>query len=143
VPRVVWKSIWDGERSANGTPVPVVARPRHDDRYFVDIIKTIKVFLNFHIRYLSHYLSFENHCSITYQEVMARATTRILGDLLYVPTGHLCSTDGAVAGSGCVVWSSVKVGVQWCRSRAYDTDDDSDEDGPTVTSFHGLSRDGP
>lgn len=53
---------------------------------FVDIIKSIKVFLNFNPDTLPVILSFENHCSIPYQEVMAEQITKILGDRLYIPT---------------------------------------------------------
>ena len=53
---------------------------------FKDIIKTIKLFLNFHPDTFPIILSFENHCSLPYQEVMADQLVRILGEKLYVPT---------------------------------------------------------
>jgi phosphatidylinositol phospholipase C delta len=53
---------------------------------FKDIIKAIKVFLNFHPDSFPIILSFENHCSVPYQEVMARLLLDILGERLYVPT---------------------------------------------------------
>jgi hypothetical protein len=53
---------------------------------FADIIKVIKVYLNFHPDCYPIILSFENHCSVPYQEVMARVCVDVLGDRLYVPT---------------------------------------------------------
>lgn len=53
---------------------------------FADVIKVIKVFLNFHPDSFPIILSFENHCSVPYQEVMARLLVDILGERLYVPT---------------------------------------------------------
>jgi phosphatidylinositol phospholipase C delta len=138
--------IWDGERSTNGTPVPVVwhGHTMTTKIYFVDIIKTIKVFLNFHPDTFPIVLSFENHCSIPYQEVMAEQLIRILGDLLYVPTeaslyGRLPSP--AQLRGLVVIKGRRPIGTE---ADAYDTDDDSDgEDGPTVTSSMGdLTRDG-
>ncbi len=53
---------------------------------FRDIIKTIKVFLNFHSDTYPIILSFENHCSIPFQMVMADQLIEILGDCLYIPS---------------------------------------------------------
>ena len=53
---------------------------------FEDIIRTIRVFLNFHPDTFPIILSFENHCTIPYQVVMAELLVRILGDKLYIPT---------------------------------------------------------
>jgi hypothetical protein len=53
---------------------------------FVDIIKAIKVFLNFNPQAYPLILSFENHCSIPYQEYMAEQLVAILGDNLYIPS---------------------------------------------------------
>jgi len=52
---------------------------------YEDIIKAIKHFLDFNPDIFPIILSFENHCSIPYQEVMAEQLVRILGDKLYVP----------------------------------------------------------
>jgi phosphatidylinositol phospholipase C delta len=52
---------------------------------FKDIIRAIKLFLNFHPDTFPLVLSFENHCSIPYQEVMAEQLVEILGDFLYIP----------------------------------------------------------
>lgn len=52
---------------------------------FEDIIKAIKHFLNFNPNIFPIVLSFENHCSIPYQEVMAEQLVRILGKSLYIP----------------------------------------------------------
>lgn len=53
---------------------------------FADIIKVIKVYLNFHPDCFPIILSFENHCSVPYQEVMAKTCVDVLGDRLYIPT---------------------------------------------------------
>jgi hypothetical protein len=63
---------------------------------FKDIIKAIKLFLNFHPDTFPLILSFENHCSLPYQEVIAEQLVRILGNSLYIPKedsllGHLPS----------------------------------------------------
>ena len=50
-----------------------------------DIIKRIKDFLNFNPNSFPIVLSFENHCSIPFQEVMAEQLVRILGKSLYIP----------------------------------------------------------
>lgn len=52
---------------------------------FQDIIKAIKLYLNFHPDTYPLILSFENHCSIPYQEIMASQLVTILGKLLYIP----------------------------------------------------------
>lgn len=54
--------------------------------FFKDIIKCLKVFLNFHPDTYPLVLSFENHCSVPFQEVMAEDLVDILGDSLYIPT---------------------------------------------------------
>jgi phosphatidylinositol phospholipase C, delta len=80
--------IWDGGKSPNGSPIPVVwhGHTMTTKILFVEIIKTIKVFLNFHPDTYPIILSFENHCSIPYQVYMAEQLQLILGDSLYVPT---------------------------------------------------------
>ena len=52
---------------------------------FLDIIKALKLFLNFHPDTFPIILSFENHCSIPYQEAMAEQLVQILGKSLYIP----------------------------------------------------------
>ena len=52
---------------------------------FRDIIKALKLFLNFHPDTFPLILSFENHCSIPYQEVMAEQLVQVLGKSLYIP----------------------------------------------------------
>lgn len=52
---------------------------------FKDIIKTLKLFLNFHPDTFPLILSFENHCSIPYQEVIAEQLVQLLGKSLYIP----------------------------------------------------------
>ncbi|KAL7577087.1 hypothetical protein ACA910_019694 [Epithemia clementina (nom. ined.)] len=81
--------IWDGGKSpGDNTPIPVVwhGHTMTTKIFFVDIIRTIKVFLNFHPDTFPIILSFENHCSFPYQQVMARQLERILGSALYIPT---------------------------------------------------------
>lgn len=80
--------IWDGQRHTDGTPVPVVwhGGTLTTKIRFSDVIKTIKVFLNFHPDTFPIVLSFENHCSIPFQQVMAEKLVKILGDHLYIPT---------------------------------------------------------
>ena len=52
---------------------------------YKDIIKAIKLYVNFHPDTFPLILSYENHCSIPYQEVMAAQLIQILGDSLYIP----------------------------------------------------------
>ena len=82
--------IWDGGKtpSPDNTPIPVVwhGHTMTSKIYFVDIIRTIKVFLNFHPDTFPIILSFENHCTLPYQKVMAKQLEKILGSALYIPT---------------------------------------------------------
>jgi len=55
---------------------------------FKDIIKALKLYLNFHPDTFPLILSFENHCSIPYQEVIADQLVQILGSSLYVPSDN-------------------------------------------------------
>jgi len=52
---------------------------------YKDIIKAIKLYLNFHPDTFPLILSYENHCTIPFQEVMAAQLIEILGDSLYIP----------------------------------------------------------
>lgn len=127
--------IWDGPADGpDGTPIPVVwhGHTMTTKIYFVDIMKTIKVFLNFHPDTFPIILSFENHCSIPYQEVMAEQLVRILGDLLYIPTeaslyGPLPSP--AQLRGLVVIKGRRPVGTE---ADTYDTDDESDDGGPFI-----------
>mmetsp|Transcript_10055 Transcript_10055/g.22037 ORF Transcript_10055/g.22037 Transcript_10055/m.22037 type:complete len:1175 (+) Transcript_10055:169-3693(+) len=80
--------IWDGGKSNDGKPIPVVwhGHTMTSKILFKDIIRTIKVFLNFHPDSFPIVLSFENHCTVPYQKEMARQLVDILGDSLYIPT---------------------------------------------------------
>ena len=125
--------VWDGPKSPSGSPIPIVwhGKTMTSKILFVDIIKTIKVFLNFHPDTYPIVLSFENHCSIPYQEVMADMLVRILGSSLYIPTeaslyGRLPSPAQL---RGMVVIKGRR--PDGTEADAYDTDDDSDDDGPT------------
>jgi phosphatidylinositol phospholipase C delta len=122
--------IWDGGKS-DGRPVPVVwhGHTMTTKIKFVEIIKAIKIFLNFHPDTFPIILSFENHCSIPYQEVIAEQLLRHFGDLLYVPTevslfGPL-PTPAQLRGM-VVIKGRRPDGTE---ADAYDTDDDLSEDG--------------
>jgi len=131
--------IWDGGKDKKGVPTPVVwhggtLTPKIN---FVDIIKTIKVFLNFHPDTYPIILSFENHCSIPYQEVMATQLTDIMGDSLYVPTevslyGNLPSPNSL---RGMVVIKGRR--PDGTEAEQYDTDDESDTEEGTNNSSWG------
>jgi len=92
--RCVELDIWDGERDAQDNPVPVVkhGHTMTSKLPFADILKSIKVFLNFNPYSYPIILSLENHCSIPYQQVMADQLIMILGSRLYVPDEN--SLDG-------------------------------------------------
>jgi phosphatidylinositol phospholipase C, delta len=80
--------IWDGETDSSARPVPVVwhGHTMTSKILFVDILHCFKVFLNLHPQTYPIVLSFENHCSLPYQDVMAEDLQRVLGDKLYIPT---------------------------------------------------------
>jgi phosphatidylinositol phospholipase C delta len=79
--------VWDGEIVDN-VPRPVVwhGHTMTSKILFKDIIRAIKLFLNFHPDTFPLILSFENHCTLRFQEVMAEQIMRILGNSLYIPT---------------------------------------------------------
>jgi Phosphatidylinositol-specific phospholipase C, X domain len=52
---------------------------------FKEIIKALKLFVCFHPDTFPLILSFENHCSLPFQEVMADQLQSILGKSLYIP----------------------------------------------------------
>lgn len=81
--------IWDGEyNDMSGEPIPVVwhGHTMTTKILFFDILQCFRVFLNFHPDTYPIVLSFENHCSIPFQEVMAEDLVKVLGDRLYIPT---------------------------------------------------------
>jgi len=79
--------IWDGGYDAHNEPVPVVwhGHTMTSKILYRDIIKAIKLYVNFHPDTFPLILSYENHCSIPFQQVMAEQLTEILGDSLYIP----------------------------------------------------------
>ncbi|KAG7363402.1 phosphatidylinositol-specific phospholipase C, X domain containing protein [Nitzschia inconspicua] len=79
--------VWDGGLSGDDGPVPVVwhGHTMTSKILFKDIIKAIKLYLNFHPDSFPLILSFENHCSLPYQEMMAEQLVQILGNSLYIP----------------------------------------------------------
>jgi phosphatidylinositol phospholipase C delta len=125
--------MWDGPKTSNGTPIPVVwhGHTMTSKIMVVDIFKTIKVFLNFHPDSFPIILSFENHCSIPYQEVIADQLERILGDTLYIPTE--ASLHGKLPSPNQLRGQVVIKGRRPDGTEAdqYDSDDDSDDGGPT------------
>jgi Phosphatidylinositol-specific phospholipase C, X domain len=132
--------IWDGPKGSNGAPVPVVWHGGFMTTKvrFTDIIKTIKVFLNFHPDTYPIILSFENHCSIPYQKFMAQKLLSILGDSLYIPTeaslfGELPSP---LKLRGMVVIKGRR--PDGTEADQYDTDDDSDTEEGTGSSYGDL-----
>lgn len=130
--------IWDGGKSSLGIPNPVVwhGGTLTTKINFVDIIKTIKVFLNFHPDTYPIILSFENHCSIPYQQFMAEQLTEILGASLYVPNeaslfGKLPSPNSL---RGMVVIKGRR--PDGTEADQYDSDDESEtEEGASASSF--------
>lgn len=128
--------IWDGEReAANSTPVPIVfhGHTMTTKILFEDIIKAIKHFLNFNPHIFPIILSFENHCSLPFQEVMAEQLVRILGSSLYIPPEDslfgLLPSPMDLRGMVVIKGRRPLVGVE---SDAYDTDEDSDDEGNVV-----------
>eukprot|EP00542_Grammatophora_oceanica_P011355 CAMPEP_0194035676 /NCGR_PEP_ID=MMETSP0009_2-20130614/8091_1 /TAXON_ID=210454 /ORGANISM="Grammatophora oceanica, Strain CCMP 410" /LENGTH=602 /DNA_ID=CAMNT_0038677125 /DNA_START=14 /DNA_END=1819 /DNA_ORIENTATION=+ len=79
--------IWDGELDEDGRPIPVVwhGHTMTTKILFRDIIRAMKLFLNFNPNSYPLVLSFENHCSVPYQQVMEQDLLEILGDSLYIP----------------------------------------------------------
>lgn len=135
--------IWDGGKSPTGRPMPVVwhGGTLTTKVQFTDIIKTIKVFLNFHPDTYPIILSFENHCSIPYQEFMAEQLIRILGDSLYVPTeaslfGSLPSPNKL---RGMVVIKGRR--PDGTEADQYDSDDESDTEESTANSHFEFNAD--
>ncbi|CEO98340.1 unnamed protein product (mitochondrion) [Plasmodiophora brassicae] len=81
--RCVEIDCWDGP---NGEPIVYHGFTLTSRVLFSDVIQAIKE----HAFATSPYpviLSFENHCSLSYQRRMAHHLTTILGDLLLIPTG--------------------------------------------------------
>lgn len=133
--------IWDGGKSSNGMLMPVVwhGGTLTTKVKFTDIIKTIKVFLNFHPDTFPIILSFENHCSVPYQEFIAEQLVRILGDSLYIPTeaslfGSLPSPNKL---RGMVVIKGRR--PDGTEADQYDSDDESDMEEGTSSSLNEFS----
>lgn len=116
-----------------GEPIPVVwhGHTMTSKISFVDIIRTIKLFLNFHPDTLPLILSFENHCSVPFQEYMAEQLIQILGDALYVPTE--ASLYGPLPSPARLRGMVIIKGRRPDGTEAgtYDSEDDSDDDGVT------------
>ena len=126
--------IWDGDYDSSGQPIPVVwhGHTMTSKILFIDIIKCLKIFLNFNPDSYPLILSFENHCSVPYQEVMAEQLVEVLGDSLYVPTetslfGRLPSPEDM---RGMIVIKGRRPDGT-CENEddtEYDSDDDDDMD---------------
>lgn len=133
--------IWDGEKeTANSRPVPVVwhGHTMTTKILYEDIITAIKHFLDFNPNIFPIILSFENHCSIPYQEVMAEQLVRILGNSLYVPKDD--SLFGLLPSPmdlrGMVVIKGRRP-LTDLENEGYDTDEDSDDEGNTRSVSEG------
>jgi phosphatidylinositol phospholipase C, delta len=102
---------------------------------FKDIIKTIKLYLNFHPDTFPIILSFENHCSIPYQEVMAAELVQILGHSLYIPTE--ASLNGLLPSPlelrGMVVIKGRRPAID--AESGEITDDDSEDEGKSSYDY--------
>lgn len=137
--------VWDGE-VVDDVPRPVVwhGHTMTSKIFFKDIIKAIKLFLNFHPDTFPLILSFENHCSIPYQEVMAEELVRVLGNSLYIPSE--ASLQGRLPSPmdlrGMVVIKGRRPS-NLDLDAAEDYDDDNSEDGTapstTYTSEYGTT----
>jgi hypothetical protein len=73
-----------------------------------DIVEAINDFLLQNPSSLPVIISLENHCSLPYQEVMAKLFIQIFGDRLYIPTeqsllGSLPSPNRYIWNKNCVV----------------------------------------
>jgi phosphatidylinositol phospholipase C, delta len=135
--------IWDGGKGSDGRPIPVVwhGGTLTTKIRFADIIKTIKVFLTFHPDTFPIILSFENHCSIPYQQIMAQQLQKILGDALYVPTE--VSLHGALPSPSRLRGMVVIKGRRPDGTKAdqYDSDDESDTEEGTGSSMADFAAD--
>jgi hypothetical protein len=134
--------IWDGGKSTRTSePIPVVwhGHTMTSKINFVDIIRTIKLFVTFHPDTFPIVLSFENHCSIPYQEVMADQLVRILGDALYIPTES--SLYGPLPSPAKLRGMVVIKGRRpdGTEADAYDSEDDSDDETGVGSSMGELT----
>mmetsp|Transcript_25339 Transcript_25339/g.51967 ORF Transcript_25339/g.51967 Transcript_25339/m.51967 type:complete len:662 (-) Transcript_25339:139-2124(-) len=79
---------WDGGYGNDGEPVPIVYHGHTitSKILYKDIIKAIKIYVTFNPDTFPLILSYENHCAIPFQEVMAAQLVEILGKSLYIPT---------------------------------------------------------
>ena len=80
---------WDGwlDDDESKTPVPVVYHgyTLTSKIRFIDVVKCIGGFMDHYKDTFPIILSFENHCSRPYNEIIARNLKEVLGDKLYVP----------------------------------------------------------
>ena len=78
---------WDGEKSPNGEPIPVVfhGHTLTSKITFADIIRVVYNYLIMNKDSYPIILSLENHCSHPYQIVMANVMKQVFGHLLYIP----------------------------------------------------------
>ena len=80
-------------QTSNTTLLIIYASYKKSKINFSDIIKSIKVFLNFHPDSYPVILSLENHCSLNNQKVMAEILIKILDDALYIPDEDQIEND--------------------------------------------------
>lgn len=137
--------VWDGDLDDEGIPRAVVwhGHTMTSKILFIDIIKALKLFLNFHPDSFPIILSFENHCSIPYQEVMADQLVHVLGKMLYIPkeesllSGRLPSPMEL---RGMVVIKGRRPSN--LNYDDYDTDDDVSDDGAPSTIYGSENQGG-
>lgn len=94
----------DGGSETDAEPNPVVYHLNSftSQINFSDVIKCIKVFLNFNPDSYPIILSLENHCSLRYQKVMADQLLDILRESLYVPEDNLEEEFQELASPDCL-----------------------------------------
>jgi len=126
---------WDGERddSAEKRPIPDIyhGHTMTSRIKFHDVIEGIKVFLNGNPNCYPLVLSLENHCTIPFQETMARDMIAIFGDSLFVPDEE--TLHGSIPSAEELRGKVVLKGNRITESKeSYYTDIESDSDDSEV-----------
>mmetsp|Transcript_31306 Transcript_31306/g.41604 ORF Transcript_31306/g.41604 Transcript_31306/m.41604 type:complete len:653 (+) Transcript_31306:238-2196(+) len=141
--RCVELDTWDGDYDAHGVPIPIVyhGRTMTTKITFSDIIEAVKVFLNFNSESYPIIFSLENHCSIPFQEVMAKQLLDILGDYLYIPSE--ASLKGALPSPESLRGMVVLKGRRPAgpTTEEYNTDDESTDDEESLLHTGEISTD--
>lgn len=130
---------WDGERDSEQTPIPDIYHGHTitSKIAFRDVILGIKVFLNGNPDCYPLILSLENHCSIPFQETMARCMIDIFGDSLFVPNEK--SLHDSIPSAEMLRGKVVLKGQRITDSRDGDyTEIDSDSDDSEIGDEYAL-----